>query len=67
MARKKSTELHIVVNQEEGISCVQIVGPVENHPEGHNFYFKIMDLVQALDKAIQNRIEEYKIGNTNGH
>ncbi|MGE5446515.1 MAG: hypothetical protein ACM3SR_18275 [Ignavibacteriales bacterium] len=60
MAKRKGAELHIIVNQEEGISCVQIVGPIETHSEGHDLYFRIMDLVQDFDKAIQKRIEEYK-------
>ncbi len=61
MAKKKGAELHIIVNKEEGVSCVQIVGPTSTHPEGHELYFKIMDLVQSLDRAIQERIKECEV------
>ncbi len=58
MAIRKGAEIHIIVNKEEGVSCVQIVGPTGTHREAHDLYFKILDLVQNFDKTIQDRIKE---------
>lgn len=53
--RQKNALLHIVLDK-DGINCVQIVGPIEAHAEGHDLYFKIRDLVQELDRQIQERL-----------
>ena len=57
MAKQRSAELHIIINK-EGVTCVQIVGPIETHPEGHALYCKILDLVQKLDKEMQERLKK---------
>ncbi len=59
--KKKSAEFHIVIDR-DGICCVQIVGPAEVHAEGHEIYLQIRDLVQKLDKEIQERLGNGKKG-----
>ncbi|HEX3037276.1 MAG TPA: hypothetical protein VHT73_19500 [Thermodesulfobacteriota bacterium] len=48
-------ELHIVVD-EKGIRSVQIIGPPEVHPEGHDMYFKIRHLIPSLNQEIQKAL-----------
>lgn len=55
--RDKKVELHIVIDK-HGINCVQIVGLPETHPEGHDIYFKIRDLIHKWDSEIQDRLNE---------
>jgi hypothetical protein len=49
---KAKVELHIVVDK-YGIQKVQIIGPPEVHPKGHDMYFKIRHLIPQFDKEIQ--------------
>jgi hypothetical protein len=55
--RHKKAEVHIILDL-EGVNCVQIVGPTEVHPEGHNLYMLIRDLVQEFDKSVRDRLED---------
>lgn len=59
----KNAVLHIVLDR-DGINCVQIVGPAETHAEGHDLYFKIRDLIQDLDRQIQERLRSSIKGET---
>ncbi len=54
--RKESPLVHIIID-ESGVHSVQIVGPSETHPAGHDIYFQIRDLVLELDKKIQERLK----------
>jgi len=56
MGIKKGVELHVIISPADGVACVQIVGPTDTHPEGHDLYFRILDLVQEFDKKVQTRI-----------
>ena len=53
----KKMELQIVLDP-SGLKCVRVAGPPEEHKEGHDLYFKILDLVDEFDKAIQERLKE---------
>lgn len=70
MMRDKA-EVHIVVDPDEGVQGVQIIGPAHTHHEGHSAYFRIQDLIIDLDKAIRERLnrkkEEYNGAKRNGH
>ncbi len=54
-------ELHIVLDG-DGVRSVQIIGPPEVHPEGHDLYFSIRDLILEFDKIIQKRFEQKRKG-----
>lgn len=56
---RQTVELHIVIDK-EGMRGVQIIGPFETHPQGHDLYFKIRDLVRDFNKAIQKRLMQEK-------
>lgn len=58
--RHKKAEVHIVLDL-EGISCVQIAGPTEVHPEGHNLYMQIRDLVQEFDRQVKERLVTFSL------
>ena len=53
----KKVEIHLVIDI-DGLRSVQIIGPPEVHPEGHDLYFSIRDLVLDFDKIIQRRFEQ---------
>lgn len=57
--QKNTVEIHIIVDK-DGVNSIQIVGPTETHPNGHDLYLHIRDLVQDFDRAIQQRIKEGK-------
>lgn len=59
---KAGFELHIVIDK-HGVRSVQIIGPSEVHPEGHDLYFKIRHLIPRLDEEIQKVL---KINEMNG-
>lgn len=66
---KAQVELHIVVDR-EGVRGVQIIGPSDIHPEGHDLYFSIRDLVIQFDKSVQKRLrerEEHRFEEGNKH
>jgi len=52
---KTKCELNIVIDK-TGIKRVEIVGPIETHPEGHQLYFALQDLFKRLDAEIQMRL-----------
>ncbi len=58
MANEKRAEIHIILNREEGFSRVQVVGPTENHLEGHDLYFEVIDLIEDFQQAVNNRLGE---------
>lgn len=53
---KEKVELHIIID-EDGVRGVQIIGPTEVHPEGHDMYFKIRGLISELDYKITRLLE----------
>lgn len=55
----QSFEIHVVFDR-EGVKSTQIIGPAETHPEGHDFFFKIRDLIQDFNKAVETRIKSEK-------
>jgi hypothetical protein len=62
-------ELHIVIDR-GGVRGVQIIGPPDIHPEGHDLYFSIRDLVLQFDEAVQKRLrerEEHRFEKGNEH
>lgn len=66
----KEIELQVVLNA-NGVKCVRIIGPSEQHVKGNEMYLKIIDLVKNFDEAIRRRLnpqkEEYEVAKTNGH
>ncbi|MGE5446645.1 MAG: hypothetical protein ACM3SR_18935 [Ignavibacteriales bacterium] len=60
---KTKVELHIVIDR-EGVRSVQIIGPSEVHPEGHDLYFQIRDLILELDRQLQERFRSSTKGET---
>ena len=57
MYMKHEFELHIIID-ETGVQKVQIIGPSEAHPSGHDLYFKIRDLVSGLDEEIRKKLKQ---------
>ena len=55
--RDKKVEVHVILDW-EGVNCIQIIGAAEVHPEGHDLYMQIRDLVQEFDKAVQKRLRQ---------
>lgn len=66
----KEIELQVVLNA-NGVKCVRIIGPSEQHVKGNEMYLKIIDLVKNFDEAIRRRLNEgkgeYKVANGNTH
>lgn len=58
----KKAEIHIILDL-EGVSSIQIVGPIEVHPQGHALYMQIRDLVQQFDKVVRERLENKQNAN----
>lgn len=52
-------EVQVIVDG-DGVKCVRIVGPSQEHASGHDLYFRIRDLIKAFDTAIQERFKEVK-------
>ncbi len=52
-----NAELHIIVDK-DGVRSVQIMGPTEVHPDGHDLYFKIRHLIPQLDQEIQRLLKD---------
>jgi len=57
---RKKPELHIVVD-DEGVRCVQLVGPVDSHPIAHDIYLRIRDLIARLNADIKKKSDIEKI------
>lgn len=56
---RNKPEVYIIIDY-TGVRAVQIVGPAETHPKGHDLYFSIQDLVLNFDKEIQKKLKEDK-------
>jgi hypothetical protein len=55
-SKTANVEIQVVIDG-EGVKCVRIVGPSEEHEPGHRLYFQLRDLIDNLDKAIQDRLK----------